>query len=127
VSGTATQPVYVLRLSVVGAELNLHVLPRGLYLMHVSARASVHETVAMTDGVVGESLIVELNAAPRPPPTRHSLINGVQGSIQHLMMACDISADRSGTAASMVLPDSRSTPTKTKVVARSLPRLSFAC
>jgi len=63
-SGITTQPVYVLRLSVVGVELNLHVLPRDLYRMHVSARASVHETVAMTDGVVGESLIAEPNVAP---------------------------------------------------------------
>lgn len=35
--------------------------------MHVSARASVHDTVAVTDGVVGESLIAESNVAPPPP------------------------------------------------------------
>jgi len=95
--------------------LNLHVLSRDLYRMHVSALASVNETVAMTDGVVGESLIAEPNVAPRP--LRHPLTNGVQGSMQHLMMANDVSTDRSGTAASMVLSDSRPTPTQTKVVA----------
>jgi hypothetical protein len=47
--------------------------------MHMSALASVHETVPVTDGVVGESLIADSNVAP---PSRYSLINGVPGSIQ---------------------------------------------
>jgi hypothetical protein len=58
----------VLRLSAVGAELNLYGLPRGLCRMHLSSRASVHETVAVTDGVVGESLITESNVFPHPTP-----------------------------------------------------------
>jgi hypothetical protein len=60
---------------------------------------SVHETVAVTDGVVGESLIAESNVA-----SRHSLINGVPGNIQDLMMASDVPADRSGIAASSGVP-----------------------
>jgi hypothetical protein len=58
----------VLRLSVVGAELNLYGLPHGLCRMHLSSRANVYETFAVTDRVVGESLITESNVAPHPTP-----------------------------------------------------------